>query len=53
MVVGKSGEFAVVVDGEVIARRGGNILSRLFGAGWPDMDEVVRAVEERLARVRE
>lgn len=47
------GEFVLLVDGEVVARRGGTFLSRLVGGGWPDTDDFVRAVEERLARVRD
>ena len=36
------GQFDVLVDGTLIASRGGNPLSRvLFGAGFPDAEEVV------------
>jgi len=41
MDVGKSGQFDVIVDGETIASRGGNMLTRLFGAGWPDPEDVL------------
>ncbi len=50
MEVGKSGQFDVIVDGETIASRGGNMLTRLFGAGWPDSEDVLAAVEQRLAK---
>jgi len=42
---GKTGQFEVVADGEKIAERGGNWLTRSFGAGYPDMESIV----ERLA----
>lgn len=48
--VGKTGQFDVIVDGETIASRGGNALTRLFGAGWPDTEAVLAVVEERLAK---
>jgi hypothetical protein len=38
---GKMGEFEVLVDGKTIATRGGNWLTRSFGAGYPDLEEVV------------
>jgi len=37
----------VLADGESVARRGGSWLARSFGLGYPDFDEVVRALEER------
>jgi len=46
VIPGKTGQFDVLVDGERIAERGGNIFTRRFGAGYPDLDGVV----ERLAR---
>ena len=45
---GKRGQFDVFVDGEPIAARGGNALTRpLFGAGFPDLEGVVRELERR------
>jgi len=38
---GKSGQFDVFADGEKIAERGGNWLTRSFGAGYPDLDSVI------------
>ena len=37
-----------MVDGELIASRGGNPLTRvLFGAGFPDFDELVEVLAAR------
>ena len=38
---GKSGQFDVFADGERIAERGGNWLTRSFGAGYRDLERVV------------
>ena len=46
---GRLGQFDVVVDGEVVARRGGGLWRRLLGGGWPDPDEIVAAVKARLS----
>jgi predicted Rdx family selenoprotein len=43
---GKTGQFDVVVDGEKIAERGGNWLTRSFGAGYPDLDSVIEKLEK-------
>jgi hypothetical protein len=37
----------VIADGEKIAERGGNWLTRQFGAGYPDMESVVNRLEQR------
>lgn len=42
---GKPGQFDVVVDGKVIASRGGSMMKKLLGGGWPDPDEVVEKIE--------
>lgn len=47
---GKTGQFAVIADGEKIAERGGNWFTRSFGAGYPDLDSVVEQLEKRRAR---
>jgi hypothetical protein len=44
---GKIGQFEVIADGEKIAERGGNWLTRSFGAGYPDLDSVVEQIEKR------
>ena len=47
---GKTGQFEVLADGERIAERGGNWLTRRFGAGYPDLDNVVEQLQKRRAR---
>jgi hypothetical protein len=39
----------VRADGELVAARGGGLLTKLFGGGWPDPDAVVDALRARLA----
>jgi predicted Rdx family selenoprotein len=46
LVPGKTGQFDVVADGEEIAERGGNWLTRSFGAGYPDPDSVIEKLEK-------
>ena len=46
---GKTGQFEVIADGETLAQRGGNWLTRSFGAGYPDLDNVVEQLEKRRA----
>jgi hypothetical protein len=46
LIPGKTGQFDVVVDGEKISERGGNMLTRMFGAGYPDLDSVVEQIEK-------
>lgn len=48
--MGKTGQFDVVVDGETVASRQGNILVRAFGGGWPDEAKVVDLLRQRAAR---
>ena len=44
---GKTGQFDVIVGGEKIAERGGNWLTRSFGAGYPDLDKVIEQLVEK------
>ena len=44
---GKTGQFEVIADGEKVAERGGNWLTRRFGAGYPALDSVVEKLETR------
>jgi len=44
---GKTGQFDVVADGERIAERGGNWLTRGFGAGYPDLEKVIDHLLEK------
>ena len=46
---GKTGQFEVIADGERIADRGGNWLTRSLGAGYPDLDSVVEQLARRSA----
>jgi hypothetical protein len=46
---GKTGQFEVIADGERIAERGGNWVTRSFGAGYPDLEGVVGELEKRRA----
>jgi hypothetical protein len=46
---GKTGQFEVIADGERIAERGGNWLTRSLGAGYPDLDSVVEQLARRPA----
>jgi hypothetical protein len=46
---GKTGQFEVIADGERIAERGGNWLTRSFGAGYPDPNSVIEQLERRSA----
>jgi len=43
---GKHGQFEVLADGKKIAERGGNWLTRSFGAGYPDLEGVVKQLEK-------
>ncbi|MFL6314996.1 MAG: hypothetical protein ACJ71W_23060 [Terriglobales bacterium] len=44
---GKTGQFEVLANGQTVVERGGNWLTRSFGAGYPDMDSVVEQLEKR------
>jgi hypothetical protein len=46
---GKTGQFEVIADGETISERGGNWLTRRFGAGYPDLNNVVEQLQTRRA----
>jgi hypothetical protein len=48
IAAGKTGQFDVMADGRRVAGRGGNWFTRSFGAGYPELDEVV----EQLDRLR-
>lgn len=43
---GQTGQFEVIADGQKIAERGGNWLTRKFGAGYPDLDGVVEQLKK-------
>ena len=42
---GKLGQFDIVVDGKLVAGRGGNILTKMIGGGWPDPEDVIAKIE--------
>lgn len=37
------------MDGEVVARKGGSLFTRLLGGGWPDEQAVVDEIARRRA----
>ena len=47
---GKRGEFEVFADGESVAQRGGNFFTRSFGAGYPNLDDLVAKLAQRRAK---
>ena len=49
ITLGKTGQFEVIADGETIVDRGGNWLTRRFGAGYPNLGSVVELLEKRRA----
>jgi hypothetical protein len=49
-IPGDYGQFEVSADGETVAARRGNWLTRGFGLGYPDAEEVVDRIEARLPR---
>ena len=44
---GKTGQFDVMADGEKVVERGGNWLTRRFGAGYPDLEKVIEQLVEK------
>jgi len=44
---GSTGQFEVLADGNKVAERGGNWLTRKFGAGYPDLESVVALLARR------
>ena len=44
LIPGKTGQFEVIADGERIVERGGNWLTRSFGAGYPDLNSVIESL---------
>jgi hypothetical protein len=44
---GKHGEFEVFADGVSLAKRGGNFITRSFGAGYPAPEAVVERLERK------
>ena len=48
-VPGATGQFDVVVNGKTIATRGGNWLTRSFGAGYPELNSIVEQIQKQNA----
>lgn len=48
-VPGATGQFDVVVDGKTILTRGGNWLTRSFGAGYPELDSIIERIKRHSA----
>ena len=40
------GQFIVIADGRTIAERGGNFITRKFGAGYPNFDTVITQLQQ-------
>ena len=43
---GHGGQFDIIVDGDVVAGRTG--WKKLIGGGWPDEEDVIRLLQQRL-----
>ena len=43
---GRLGQFDVLADGKLVVTRGGNFITRQFGAGYPDMSDVVDRLQK-------
>ena len=48
---GSTGQFDVLADGERIAQRGGNWVTRRLGAGYPDLETVVEQLVQKYRQV--
>jgi hypothetical protein len=46
---GSTGQFDVIADNKAIAKRGGNWLTRSFGAGYPEFEDVIGSLEKHQA----
>ena len=46
---GEHGQFDIIANGEKVASRGGNWLTRSLGAGYPDLEELVEKLRARKA----
>lgn len=44
---GGTGQFDVLADGQKIAERGGNWVTRKLGAGYPDLESLVDRLVEK------
>jgi hypothetical protein len=46
---GAKGQFDIILDGRTVAQRGGNFLTRSFGAGYPDLEMVMARIKQHSA----
>ena len=44
---GGKGQFEVIANGEKVAQRDGNWLTRSFGAGYPDVDDIIERLVQK------
>jgi len=45
---GRGGQFDIIVDGDVVAGRTGGLWTKLIGGGWPDEEDVIQLLQQRL-----
>ena len=45
---GHGGQFDIIVDGDVVAGRTGGLWKKLIGGGWPDEEDVIQLLQQRL-----
>ncbi len=50
---GATGQFEVRVNHRSVVRRGGNWLTRRFGAGYPDMEQALEEVKTALTQTQD
>jgi hypothetical protein len=48
MIEGRTGQFEVFADGVSVVQRGGNKFTRILGAGYPDLEQVVQLLQTKL-----
>lgn len=46
MKTGTTGQFDVVINGKTVLQRGGNVITRMFGVGYPEFEQVLNIVKE-------
>jgi hypothetical protein len=46
---GGVGQFDVTVDGNTVLTRGGNWITRMIGAGYPDFDAVIDLLTKHIS----
>ena len=46
MLPGEMGQYDVLADGELVARRKTSVLNTLLKTGWPSADDVLRGIQD-------